>query len=203
MTFKLFGCGLPRSGTSTLIYALRRAGWNAAHGRAGTGAEPLGVALLRAFLEGRDPLHYVPRGIEAIADPFVTRATDWDLMTCWPTICPGFLERFRAHYPDAWVVLTYREPASWLDSVSRWKDLRVRLTKADLPFLPASTGADDAVVMDWVEAYYDRVRRTFADDSKFLEIDIVGRSDAAHATLSSALEIELPWWGVRNAGAKE
>ena len=202
MAFKLFGCGLPRSGTSTLIYALRRAGLNAAHGRACTGAEPLGVALLRAFLERRDPLYYVPRGVEALADPYVTRATDWELASCWPTISPGFLESFRAHHPDAWVVLTYREPASWLDSVRRWKDLRVRLIKADLPFLPRNSGADDATVIEWVESYYERVRKAFAADPKFLEIDIVGQSDAACTALGDALGISLPWWGVRNAGPR-
>ena len=194
---RVFVCGLPKSGSVTLHTAFRRAGLVSVHGRSQVEGTPVALQLWRAFLEGRDPLHYVARGIEAICDAHLTRSPKWDQATIWPALAPGFLRSLREHHPETLILLNTRQPAAWLASVVRWKDLRARLVKAELPFLPRGRGGSDEELLDWVADYHARVRADFAGDPRFLEVAI--EDPETPARIGRALDLALPWWGRANA----
>lgn len=195
--FRAFVAGPPRTGTSTICYALQRAGLNAAHGKDPVSHNPLAVLVQRAMLEGGDPLRYLPRYIEAVADCHVTRTPKWDLNSSWPTFIPGFWRRLREHHPTCLVILNTRATAKWIASVARWKDLRDRIIKADLPFLPPSMGGSDRDLGQWFEDYYARVRAELAGDPNMVEFDI--EDQGAHRLFEERLGLDLPWWGTLNA----
>ncbi len=193
---KVFCVGPPKSGTVTLHKALTAAGLNCCHGKASLDQPPIAIQLWRAFIEGRNPLHYIPRGIEAIADAHLTRSPGWDNITLWPAFSPLFLQRFRLCNPETFILLHKRDPEAWLNSVNRWKNLRARLVKADLPFLPPSAGAKDDDMIEWITDHYKRVCDMFEEDKFFLSINI--EDDNAPIEIGEALGLELPWWGVTN-----
>ncbi len=193
---KVFCIGPPKSGTVTLHKALTAAGLNCCHGRASLDQPPIAIQLWRAFVEGQNPLHYVPRGIEAITDAHLTRSSGWDNMTLWPAFSPLFLQRFRSCNPETFILLHKRDPETWLNSVNKWKNLRARLVKADLPFLPPSAGAKDDDMIEWITNHYKRVCVMFEKDKFFLSINI--ENDNAPIEIGDYLGLELPWWGVAN-----
>jgi len=115
-------------------------------------------------------------------------------------LSPNFLKALRAHHPRAKIVLHTRDIDDHIASINRWKDLRVRMVKSDLPFLSAGRGYRDPELATWIRGHYKRVRTMFADDPNFLEISIVD-SDAK-TKLEGFLKLDLPWWGVANANPK-
>ena len=177
--------------------AFRRAGLVSVHGRSQVEGTPVALQLWRAFVEGRDPLHYVARGIEAICDAHLTRSPKWELMSIWPALAPGFLRSLRQHHPETLILLNTRRAEDWLSSIARWKDLRARIVKAELPFLPRGRGGEDAALIDWVADYHARLRADFAGDPRFLEVAI--EDPETPARIGRALGLVLPWWGRANA----
>ena len=200
---RVFAAGLPKSGTVTLHSAFRRAGLVSLHGRFQIESTPVALQLWRGFVEDRDPLFYVARGIQAICDAHLTRSPKWERAAIWPALAPGFLRSLRAHHPETLILLATRDPEAWLASVTRWKDLRARLVKAELPFLPAGRGGADEELLEWVADYHARVRRDFANDANFLEVAI--EDPQAPVRIGQALGLTLTWWGQANAnpGIKE
>lgn len=181
--------GVPKSGTSTIHRAFTEAGYQSVHGRRPN--EPHAASMMwRAFCEGKNPLSYVSREIEVVADPFLTND-----VTLWPTLSPLFLEKLIEHNPDTWLILNTRILKHWLLSVKAWKQLQERLTDADLPFLPSGTGADRELT-DWIEAYYERVRSLCDDRDRYIELAI---EEDNRELLSGIFGREFPWWGVENA----
>lgn len=194
---KFFICGPPRSGTSTIHYAMLRAGLYSGHGSMTEAALPFAIDLHRAFVEDQDPLLYLPHGVEAIADCHVTRSPKLELVSYWPTFYPRFLPEVRKHHPKAWIILNTRATDLWLSSVKRWKDLHARICKASLPFLPAGMGSEDEHLVRWINGYYERTRISFQNDDRFIEFDI-SHGDP-RKMLSERTGVSFPWWGIKNA----
>lgn len=194
---KIFCIGPPKSGTLTLHRAFTEAGLLSCHGQMGKDQPPIVFPLWRAFIEGRDPLFYIPHGLDAVTDAHLTRSKKYSGQTLWPGFSPPFLQSLRKHHPDLLILLHTRKTEDWVSSVNRWKDLHSRIAKSDLPFLHASNGGTDKELAEWIEDHYQRVRKLFAGDPKFLEIAI--EDPEAPKKISQALGIEFPWWGRENA----
>lgn len=188
-TLKLMLCGLPKSGTTTIHYALLQAGLDSQHHKREKGGPHLADLLWEAYRAGMDPLTHL-RGVQAITEAVRTEY-NW---SCWPCLDMSFLHAVRRHHPDAWLVLQTRRIPELVDSIMRWKDLRERMAASGI-----ATGTDAQLAV-WIDDHYERVRSQFEDDPRFLEIAI--EDPHTPRQLSEALGIPLPWWGVKRRNPK-
>ncbi len=189
--------GPPRSGTMTFHRAFLEAGINSCHQRVSGEMPPISLQVCRAYVEDRNPLYYIPRGVGAITDAHLTRDKQYDNASYWPFFMPGLLKSVREYNDDVWIILNTRDPKAWVASLRRWKNLHGRIQKADLPFLPPGDGSNDEDMIKWINGHNKRVRDLFRDDPQFLEIDI--KDKRATQKLEKAFDREFPWWGIMNA----
>lgn len=196
---KIICIGPPKTGTVTLSHAFRKAGLNARHGRPYPDTSHSATLLWRAFLEGRDPFYYLPRGIDCIADPYITSVDSG--LCLWPCFSPMFLAAVRRYNPDTWILLNTRRTMSWIESVSRWKDLRKRIAQADLPYLQSGLGSRDEELVQWVKGFYHRTEEQFRGDPRFLKVEI--ENPETPRIIEQAIGIKLPWWGMKNVNEKQ
>jgi len=102
MTLKVIGAGFGRTGTLSLKHALERLGFGPCYHMAEVAAHPEHVDLWRRAWRGEDPWAEIFAGYAA--------AVDWPTAAFWP--------RLMDHYPDAFVLLSLRDGASWFKSAT-------------------------------------------------------------------------------------
>ncbi|WP_212525212.1 sulfotransferase [Actibacterium sp. MT2.3-13A] len=200
---KVVNLGLPKSGTTTLGEALRRAGLRVADWRirAGQSADNrlnrafVGKLMYQGYFETGDPLSLMPE-FDAFTEIDIVRQG----LNLWPQTDWGLIAAIRAHHPGARFILTHRDPAKLSDSMGRWSNLgKTRLPGNAIPGLPQGYGATDAERIRWIEGHYAFCRRVFEGAADFLEYDVADAE--APARIGDFLGIALPWWGVANANA--
>lgn len=201
---KVINLGLPKSGTTTLGEALKRAGLKVADWRIRQG-QSTGDALRRQFVgklmyegyfETGDPL-----GKMAEFDAFTEIDIVRNGLNLWPQTDWGLLNAIRTRYPDAKFILTHRDAAQLSDSMGRWSNLgRKRLPNNAIPGLPEGFGSTDAERIRWIEGHYAFCRRVFEAEDCFLEYDIA--DPQAQQKISAFLGVDLPWWGKANENTR-
>lgn len=198
---RVINLGLPKSGTTSLGEALKRAGLRVADWRIRAGQSEgdrlkrafVGKLLYDGYFETGDPLARMDE-FDAFTEIDIVR----DGLNLWPQTDWGLLSAIRAHHPGARFVLTWRDPAKLSDSMGRWSNLgRTRLPNSAIPGLPEGRGGTDAERIRWIEGHHAFCRQVFAGADDFIEYDI--EDDDAKARLERFLGIDLPWWGVANA----
>jgi hypothetical protein len=200
MTLKVVNLGLPKSGTTTLGEALKRAGlevadWKIRPGQPGPRGF-VGKLMYQGYFETGDPLSMMP-GFDAFTEIDIVRHG----LNLWPQTDWGLLSAIREHHPGAKFILTVRDPARLSDSMQRWSNLgRTRLPAAAVPGLPEGYGGTDAERIRWIEGHFKFCRQVFAGAGDFLEYDI--EDPDAPKRISAFLGIALPWWGIANANER-
>ncbi len=187
---RLFVVGFPKSGTSTITAALEASGMKPVHWGDSQGRF-VGQLIYEDALAGRDPL---------------ARLGDYDSVTqadvCvpahginyWPNLDFAILRAIRAHHPECLFLLNYRDPAKVCSSIDRWPTLRERIVRCTIPGLPRGMGKTDEEMISWIENHFAACRVFFANDPKFLEIDI--EAEDAPKILGDALGITIADWGI-------
>ncbi|MGC9368981.1 MAG: sulfotransferase [Paracoccaceae bacterium] len=198
---KVINLGLPKSGTTTLGEALRRAGLRVADWRIRAGQSDgdrlkrafVGKLMYQGYFETGDPLSLMPE-FDAFTEIDIVR----EGLNLWPQTDWGLIAAIRAHHPGARFILTHRDPAGLSDSMGRWSNLgRTRLPINAIPGLPEGYGGTDAERIRWIEGHYAFCRRVFDGAADFLEYDV--EEPSAPARIGDFLGVDLPWWGVANA----
>ncbi len=198
---RVINLGLPKSGTTTLGEALRRAGLAVADWRIRKGQSRddrlrrafVGKLMYRGYFETGDPLALMEE-FDAFSEIDALRRG----LNLWPQTDWGLLSAIRFHHPGARFILTRRDAVKQSDSMARWSDLgRVRLPANAIPGLPQGWGASHEERVRWIEAHDAFCRQVFAGADDFLEYDV--EDPDARARISAFLGLELPWWGVANA----
>lgn len=198
---KVINLGLPKSGTTTLGEALKRAGLSVADWRIRPGQTEnrqilrafVGKLMYQGYYETGDPLALIDE-FDAFTEIDIVR----NGLNLWPQTDWGLIAAIRAHHPGAKFILTHRDPAKLSDSMGRWSNLgKTRLPMNAIPGLPEGYGATDADRIRWIEGHYAFCRQVFAGADDFLEYDVADE-DAPHR-IGAFLGIDLPWWGVANA----
>jgi len=187
-----FVIGFPKAGTSTIHTACRRSGLSSAHWKAKEGA--CGKLIYERYLQGEDPLWDL-RDYDVITQADICRPRE--NLNFWPNLDFALLRQIRRYHPACVFILNWRDPKKIISSISRWSDLRRRLTEADIIGLPRGFGAEDAHLLTWINSHYAACREFFSSDRHFTEIDI--EDPECPQRLSKALNVEIKWWGVSNA----
>ncbi len=200
MTLQVVNLGLPKTGTTTLARALRRAGLatvdHKVRKKQATTAAPAGAFVADLMYQGYfntgDPGHLFDR-FTAISEMSVLSAD----RSLWPQTDFGIIDALRAHHPGLKFVATWREPFAVSQSMLAWNTLgTTRLPKANVPGLPAGFGETTAERVRWITAHYTHLDALFAGDAAYLRIDVAAE-DAAER-LSEFLGRPVPWWGRSN-----
>ncbi|MCJ7872392.1 sulfotransferase family protein [Phaeobacter sp. J2-8] len=197
---RVINLGLPKSGTTTLARALRKAGLHVAdhrirprqtdntdlHGRF------VGQMMYDGYFLQGDPLTGLDE-FDAFAEVNALRGEK----SIWPQFDFGLIDAIRGHHPGARFLASWRAPADISHSMLRWSNLGTeRIPAADIPGLPAGYGVTTQERVTWITGHYAALDRFFAGASDFLLYD-VANPDAA-AQIGAFLGRELPWWGRTN-----
>ena len=195
MSLRLVNLGLPKSGTSTLARALRRAGWSCADHRMqsdGHAKAYVGKLIYDGLYDLGDPAALLT-GYDSISEMSAMR----DGLTLWPQTDFAVIDAFRRLHPDLKFVATRRESFAISQSMLGWSNLGDRLAAASIPGLPAGYGETTKARTAWIDGHYAHLRAIFTGSDRFLELDM--GADDARAQLSAFIGRDLPWWGRRNA----
>ena len=188
---KLFLVGLPKSGTSTIHKAIHCSGLRSVHWQYGSQGPFVGPSIKARYDDGEDPL----------ADwhdfDAITQADFIDnRVSIWPQMEPETLAAIRRYHPECRFLLNYRDPDAIVDSMTRWGNLRDRLSKLGAPGLPPRAADTDNGLLEWIEEHYRQVRARHANDPLFCEIDIAAAD--ARERLGDFVGRHIEWWGVEN-----
>jgi len=200
MSLRVVNLGLPKTGTTTLARALRRAGLHVADHRIRPRQTKntdlhgafVGDLLYRGYYETGDPGAYLTE-FEAITEMSVLR----EGRSLWPQMDFGLIQALRAHHRDVKLLASNRDPFAMSQSMLAWSDLgTARLPGADVPGLPEGYGETSAERMQWIKGHYAHLRALYGNDDDFLEYDVA--DPAARDLISGFLELPVHWWGKAN-----
>lgn len=193
--------GLPKSGTTTLAQALRKAGFKVADYRIRRRDTE------RAALRGRYVAGQMYHGYYTSGDPLEVldefdAFTEINLMrpghSIWPQTDWGVIDAIRQTHPGAMFLASSRDPSDQAMSMLRWSDMGTdRLPRAAVPGLPRGYGQTLHERSRWISAHHAFLRRVFKGENDFLEYDVA--DPQAPAMIGAFLGREMPWWGRLNA----
>ncbi|MGR3456200.1 sulfotransferase [Pseudooceanicola sp.] len=197
---RVINLGLPKSGTTTLGEALKRAGLSVADHRirksqtdeAELKRQFVADLLYAGYFRTGDPLADLGE-FDAIAEcSYLTGPR-----SVWPQMDFGLIEAIRKHHPEAKFVATRRSTRAMARSMLAWSNMNDRLQRAQIPGLPYGYGETTLERSTWIKAHYAFLQRIFGRRSgQFLMLDVA--AEDARDRLAAFLGIELPWWGRAN-----
>lgn len=197
---RVVNLGLPKSGTTTVARALRRASLHTADYRIRTGQSKdnhilgdfVGQLVYEAFFRTGDPLAYLDE-FDAFSELSVLRKG----LSLWPQMDFAVIDAIRQNHPGVKFFASWRPVAEISDSMSRWSNLTSeRLPKNQIPGLPRGFGGADGERQRWIAGHYDHLDQIFAGSEDFLRLD-VGAEDAPQQ-LADFIGRDVPWWGHLN-----
>ena len=200
MSLRVVNLGLPKTGTTTLARALRRAGMKTAdhrirpHQTQNAALHNAFVAdlLYKGYFETGDPAHHLPE-FGALTEISLVRQS----RSAWPQMDFALMRAIRAHHPNVRFLASNRDAFKLSQSMLGWSDLGTsRLPASAVPGLPQGFGDTTKERMQWIEGHYANLRAIFAGDAQFLEYDIEDTN--IRERLSDFLGVNLPWWGNSN-----
>lgn len=201
MSLKVINLGLPKTGTTTLAKALRRAGLHVADYRilprqtkdTALHGTFVGALLYEGYFNGGDPAARLSE-FDGLTEVSLLRRD----RSLWPQTDFALIEALRRHHPDLRFVASRRDPFEMSQSMLAWSNLgTTRLPRADIPGLPAGYGETTRARIQWIEGHYASLSRWFAEDPAFLEYDVA--DPEAPRRIGAHLGRTLPWWGQVNA----
>ncbi len=198
---KIINLGLPKSGTTTLAVALRKAGLKVADWKlrpwqkAGKGF--VGRLMYEGYFETGNPFKKLSK-FHAIAETSVLGAGE----NFWPQTDFALISALRLHHPKAKFLLSYRAPDKQAASMRRWFDLGTeRLPNSAVPGLPIGFGDTQEALEKWITGHNAFIQKIFENDPALLIFDI--EDPDAPNKISAHIGIDLPWWGKMNANPAE
>lgn len=197
---KVINLGLPKSGTTTLGEALKRAGLKVADWKIhqGQSEDPeiihdfVGRLMYRAYYGCGDPLALMHEFDAFTEISMVARGFNE-----WPQTDYGLISAIQRHHPGAKFLLSARSPADIVNSMRNWSNMgKRRLPMYAVPGLPEGYGKKPEELERWVAAHSAFCRKIFEGSDVFLEYNPA--DPEAPKKIGEFLGIELPWWGRAN-----
>ncbi len=200
MTLKVVNLGLPKTGTTTLARALRRAGLHVADHRirrkqtADTTLHGAFVAelLYRGIFDHADPSHLLQE-FDALTEISLLRGGK----SLWPQMDFAVIDGLRKANAGVKFLASNRDSFALSQSMLAWSDLGLaRLPEGAVPGLPRGYGETSKERETWINGHYAHLRALFRGDPDFLEYDIADPD--APAKIGAHIGLDLPWWGRAN-----
>lgn len=194
---RVVNLGLPKTGTTTLARALRRAGMKTADHRirdeqtddATLHGAYVADLLYKGYFETGDPGAYLTE-FSALSEISLLR----DGQSLWPQMDLALLRAIKAHHPEVRFLASMRDAFKLSQSMLAWSDLgTARLPQSAIPGLPQGYGDTTKERVQWIEGHYATLEAVFGDDPNFFAFSIEG--DDVRERLSEFLGVKLPWWG--------
>lgn len=155
---KVFIMGFLKAGTSSLDYTLKKLGYKTAHWKVKEGF--VGQLMYKAYNEKKDILYYL-KGYNA----FTQMDVCYRGINYWPQL--KLYKEIYKQYPNALYILNYRNFNNHLRSISKWGDLRKRISTANF-----KGKNSNKIFEEWIEKHYKNIREFFGDKLNFIEFDI-------------------------------
>lgn len=184
--------GFPKSGTSTIHKSFVESGLRPYHWV--YNGKPVGQLVYDGIFQFGDPFALL-RSADCVTQ--MDYCAPKQGLNFWPNLDFNVLLRIRNLYPKCVFILNHRDPRSTAKSMLGWHSLSRRMSRVDIPGLPAGYGVTEDELATWIAGHISAARSIFKGDSAFLDLDIT-HSDAPEL-LGKALGIELKWWGIANA----
>lgn len=186
---RLFVIGFPKSGTTSIDFSFFAAGLKTVHWRETDNKRFIGHTIYQNIFAGRDPFASLEQ-YECITQADVCLPDKG--YNYWPNLDFAVLSLIRETHPECVFLLNTRDPARICASIDKWPQLRERIVRASIPGLPAGYGSHDHEIIRWIENHFTACRRFFANDDKFLEVDI--EADDAPERIGRAIGVKLGHW---------
>lgn len=148
--------------------------------------------MYRGFFDLGDPAAYL-EGFDSVSETSVVGHGK----SLGPQMDFAIIDSLRRLHPDLLFVATRRDAGAMSRSILAWNNLGERLEKAEIPGLPKGFGGTSKARITWIEGHYAHLRCIFTGDPRFLDLDVA--AEDAREQLSAFLDVNLPWWGRRNA----
>ena len=108
-----------------------------------------------------------------------------------------YLDDIHAEVPNATFLMNMRNVTKWISSVSRWNDLRERLTENNLPDLPSGSATDEELTRFYCNQVR-RVRKFVVENPSHAYIELDVESADAGQFLASVFGTQADHWGASN-----
>lgn len=196
---RVVNLGLPKSGTTTVGQALASSGLNTVdhrvHAHLTKNPEIAGLYVANLMYESYfalgDPLAELEE-FDAFGEISVLRGGK----PAYPQTDPGLIEAIARNHPGVRFVASWRDPKALSNSMVKWNNLVPRLTRNNVPGLPAGYGAEEHERIMWIEAHYNFLDAIFGGDEIYTRIDVA--DDDAPKVLGAHIGREIGWWGTAN-----
>lgn len=204
VSLPILNVGISKMGSTTLQHFLQCAGFLTSHFYCNPpGSRPVvcGPCMLNAVKKGKPPLASCGGGNGGHWHAF-TEMNDHANYPQW-TILP----EIHNEVPNATFVLIQRNITEWERSVTRWRMsadgktgpfMRKRMTKLDLPDLPAGIGGKDGELGEWFRRHVLRVREFVRKNPshKLVEVDL--EDVLAGEKMGAVFGTNASCWGHKN-----
>lgn len=191
MALRVFGLGLPKSGTSTLQDAFLRSGMKSLHWYTQTVEKFAGNSMYHRWYRGENIMTDFP-GFEAVTQPdLITTTTSF-----WPQMDPALLREVARQNPDVKFILNLRDPAAIANSMEKWGNFMERLHTVGAPGMPPRCATTKKRVIRWIEGHYANTMELFGGKDNFMSYDIEDKD--ANIRIGEFIDQPLEWWGHSN-----
>jgi hypothetical protein len=200
LLLRVVNLGLPKTGTTTLARALRRAGLTVADHRIrkrqtsdpGIQGQFVAELLYRGYFDHGNPAYFLD-GFDALTEISLLRKGK----SLWPQMDFALIDQLRRHNPGVKFLASNRDSFALSQSMLAWSDLGLsRLPDGTIPGLPPGYGDTSKERETWINGHYHHLRTLFAGDGDFLEYDVADPD--APDRIGAHLGLTLPWWGRAN-----
>eukprot|EP00592_Proboscia_alata_P005734 CAMPEP_0194371302 /NCGR_PEP_ID=MMETSP0174-20130528/19694_1 /TAXON_ID=216777 /ORGANISM="Proboscia alata, Strain PI-D3" /LENGTH=222 /DNA_ID=CAMNT_0039149275 /DNA_START=347 /DNA_END=1012 /DNA_ORIENTATION=- len=150
--------GFPKCGSTSLYSFFQGAyGVNASkHQICGAKEGVCGICMKKAVNKNLPPLTTCGNHTKSI------NQMDYDKPKCvFPQM--SYLQEIYDDDPTVTFILPFRPVKDWIKSVTKWNDMRQRLTKCNLPGLPSGRGKKDNELVYWYGQHVQNIRK-FVDN---------------------------------------
>lgn len=200
----IISLSLPKSGTTALARALRKAGRSVIDWRIrkrqtddpALAGRFIAEVMYEDYFDSGDPLARLTN-YDAISEMNAVNGQ----VSMWPQTDSGLLAAILTHHPDTKFLLSMRKPEAVAKSIMGWNTLgEVRMPRADVPGLPKPYGGNVDQLSRWVAGHYDFCHRFFQGAPNFLAYDL--DDPDVKAQIADFVGFELPWWGKANVNIR-